>query len=67
MSALTLAGTIFIMTIGGISLGALLRRTLPASTTNVDRLRFRRTKAVGYILITPKVHGIAGQNLTIWQ
>jgi hypothetical protein len=30
----------------------------------VDRLRFRQTKAIGYILITPKVHGIAGQ---YWQ
>ena len=34
MSALTLAGIIFIMTIGGISLGALLRRTLPADHLN---------------------------------
>ena len=34
MSALTLAGIIFIMTLGGISLGALLRRTLPADHLN---------------------------------
>jgi hypothetical protein len=34
MSALTLAGVIFVMTLGGISLGTLLRRTLPSHHLN---------------------------------
>jgi hypothetical protein len=34
MSALTLAGVIFVMTLGGISLGTLLRRTLPGDHLN---------------------------------
>src|SRR3954467_7618553 len=34
MSALTVSGTIFILTLGGILLGALLRRTLPGDQLN---------------------------------